>query len=433
MTTTHSTGVGIDFGTTNSALAFSGGDSVRIAQYALQGGQTEVFRSMLFFEEDQPFRAGRPPADVGPAAIENYLASGGEGRLMQSMKSFLACRTLTATQVFGRAMLLEEIVAMVVRELCTLGLEQLGLPHPKRVVAGRPVHFAYGDGEDDDAFAEERLRRGFALAGIEDVEFIPEPVAAALHYEARLDHDEVVLVADFGGGTSDFSVLRVGPGLRGQSATSRIIGTGGVGIAGDSLDGRLVDHVVAPALGKGSEYTTSTGGRMVLPAWIFLKLQRWHELSILKTGRNMKMLEQYVRTTDHPDRIRALIEVVDANQGYSLSRAVERTKIGLTEADEAIFHFDAGGIELKRTVKRSEFEQWIQPELTQLGKTVDDLLSKAGLVATDVDTVFMTGGTARVPAVRALFEARFGQSNLQAGAYHSSVAAGLAVHAQQTN
>ncbi|TNF23335.1 MAG: Hsp70 family protein [Deltaproteobacteria bacterium] len=424
--------VGVDFGTTNSAIAAIDADGrARLAAFPGPGGaRTPVFRSLLFFENDVDWVDGRPPATIGHEAIAEYLATGADGRLMQSMKSFLASRHVVATNVLGHNFTLESLIALVVARLRAAIRPELGVEPPAHVVAGRPVHFVYAETPEDDAYAEGRLRKAFVRAGFPEVTFVPEPVAAALHYASTLDHDEVVLVADFGGGTSDFSVLRVGPSTADDpNDAAHILGTAGVGVAGDNFDARLLDHLVAPALGKGSYYKSQEGKILEIPPAIFHRLERWHELSILKTPRMMESLHAYRRAAREPEKIGALIDVVDGDLGYALYAAVERAKVALSHADAAQFAFHADDLSVEAAVTRAEFEAWIAPELDALTQCLDGLLEDVGLTVNDVDTVFLTGGTALVPAVRALFEARFGAERLRTGDFLASVASGLARYA----
>ena len=243
--------IGIDFGTTNSALAVADEKgSLRLADFRFESGLTNIFRSILFFEMDEEQAGGRR-ITAGPDAIARYVETGGNGRLMQSMKTFLASSHATKTRILDKEYRLEEIIGYIIRLLRAQSEAQFG-PLSGKLIAGRPVHFAHAESPEDDALAESRLREAFSFAGFEHVEFELEPVAAARHYEGQLDHDELVLVADFGGGTSDFCVLRVGPGARKEASAKRVLGVSGVGVAGDSLDARIVEHIVAPELGKGS-------------------------------------------------------------------------------------------------------------------------------------------------------------------------------------
>ena len=422
-------GIGIDFGTTNSALAWSGPHGADVARFQLFSDPVRVFRSLLFFEAEREWVNFRPPAWTGPEAIEQYIETGADGRLMQSMKTFLGSRSLRGTSVFGTDISLEHLVSLVVGDLWSRAVSQIPMPRRPTIVAGRPVNFAHAKAEEDNQFAVERLTRAFALAGFEDVEFVMEPVAAAYHYEAGLKKDELVLVADFGGGTTDFCLLRVGPEARNMDDDARILGTGGVGIAGDNFDARIVEHLVAPQLGRGIKYRSMLGKRMDLPGWIFLKLQRWNELSVLKTRENLKMLREYAATAEEPHKLEALVTLVEDDLGYELFRAVEKAKVALSSGDIAKLVFEAPGVHIEAALERQQFEGWIAPELEAIRATLDETLSRTGVHAHEVDTVFLTGGTARVPAVRKIFSERFTEGRLRSGDYLASVASGLAVRA----
>jgi len=422
--------LGIDFGTTNSALAWAddAGQS-HVARFALQGQPVGTFRSILYFDAEREWERGRPIGVAGPQAIEAYLATDGEGRLMQSMKTFLASRIVTGTNVFGCDFALERLIAQIITALWDASKGQVDADMT-RMVAGRPVRFAGSDSEADDDHAEGRLRAAFAAAGFEDVELVLEPVAAALHYESTLTADETVLVADFGGGTSDFCLLRVGPSHRDDTSKDRIIGTRGVGVAGDNLDARIVQHLVGPALGAGSRYRSDMGNAMEIPRGIFDKLRKWNELSFLKTRKNIEMLLGYQRAAVEPKKLEALVHLVQANLGYRLYRAVEAVKVRLSSATATELVFADGPIDIRAGLTRGDFEGWIAPELDALASCVDTLLKDSGLDAGAVDTVFLTGGTGQVPAVRRLFAKRFGEHKLRTGQFLTSIASGLALHAR---
>lgn len=423
-------GIGIDFGTTNSALAWSDPSGSGVARFTLLGQPVSTFRSIVYFEEECRWERGRPIAAVGPEAIEGYIEHDGEGRLMQSLKSFLSSRLVAATSVYGYDYPFENLIARILEGLWSRGSTQVaGLNGRPKIVVGRPVRFVGSEDDQTDAYAEGRLKKAFAAAGFDDIELVLEPVAAALHYERSLSADETVLVADFGGGTSDFSILRVGPSFRDNPADrGRVLGTRGVGLAGDALDARIVQHVVAPALGQGSMYRSMTGNILEIPKTIFDKLKRWNELSILKTKSNLDMLHGYLKTAAEPDKIEALIHLVEDNLGYRLYRAIEETKVALSANDTAPFYFEDAGRILSATVARADFESWITPELDAIAGCVDALMNEVGTQT--IDSVFLTGGTGQVPAVRRLFEERFGKDRVKSGEFLTSIASGLAIHAQ---
>ena len=211
---------GIDFGTTNSSMALVMGDSqVQLAEFSLRGVETSSFRSVLYLEpRKRTGGAQRKHSWSGPAAIEHYLEAEEKGRLIQSLKSYLSSRTLTGTEVFGRRYTLEELISRMLSDLREEAERQFGTPI-RHAMVGRPVRFVGAETDDDDVYAVSRLREAFRLAGFEYVDFEMEPVAAAYAYESTLDHDELILIGDFGGGTSDFSLMRVGPEVRRRGRT----------------------------------------------------------------------------------------------------------------------------------------------------------------------------------------------------------------------
>lgn len=414
--------VGLDLGTTNSAIAVvddASGERVELARFEHEGGISDTFRSILYF------RQGEKPVG-GPQAIDRYLASEGDGRLIQSMKSYLADSTFQATNIFGRTTSLVDIIGTLVRELRSKAELVLG-PLGNRAVVGRPVHFASERGGDDEALAVKRLRESLAQGGFTDVELEYEPVAAAHFYEKTLDHDELVLIADFGGGTSDFSLIRVGPSYR-DKGQERIVGNDGVGIAGDALDSRLMYALVAPMLGLGVTYKALMGDKeLPVPVWIYARLMRWHHLSFLKTKKNLDLLHGIASQARHGGEMDALLHVIENDLGYHLYRAIERTKIALSASDSATFTFTDDVLTIEAPVTRADFEKWIAEDLEKMSSCVDGLLDRTGVARGDVDRVFMTGGSSFVPAVRNIFETRFGKEKIQAGGELISVASGLAL------
>lgn len=239
-----------------------------------------------------------------------------------------------------------------------------------------------------------------------------------------------MLIADFGGGTSDFCLVRVGPSVRerGRQA-SDILGTEGVALAGDAFDARILRHRVAPALGKGTTYM-SHGKEMPVPPWLYGHMEKWHHLSFLKSREHQKLLEDIADGAREPAKIEGFRHLVDADLGYHLYRSVEKTKVALSSATRAAFAFKDEPIDIAADVLRGELEAWIADELEAIRGCVDRLLGATGVAAGDVDKVFMTGGSSLVPAVRALFAERFGAGKLAGGDELTSVASGLALRAE---
>jgi hypothetical chaperone protein len=426
--------VGLDFGTTNSAIGVADGDRVTLARFAHKAGLADTFRSILYFHPDSRDKHGRLIATAGPRAIDRYLEAEGRGRLIQSLKSYLADRGFQATSIFSRTHSLVDLMTLLLADLRARAEEDLG-PLGSRIVVGRPVHFAHANSPDDEALAIERLRTSLANVGWTDVVFEYEPVAAAYYYEQQLSRDELVFIADFGGGTSDFSLIEVGPsraraGSDPAAKKRAILGSDGVGIAGDALDAKVLHNVVAPMLGLGSTYRAMFGRELEVPVWIYSKLRRWHHLSFLKTKKNTDLLEEIAAQTDEPSKIRALLHILDYDLGYHLYRAVERAKVDLSSKNETHFAFADPPVDFSAHITRPQFDGWIAEETTAMEECVDRLLATTGVAAKDVDQVFMTGGTSFVPAVRRIFDERFGAAKIRAGGEMISVATGLALRAR---
>jgi hypothetical chaperone protein len=428
--------VGVDFGTTNSAVAVRPPDGeVQLARFSSRRGERSTFRSILYFHREDD-GAGTGPelargiaAFAGPRAIDRYLETVGSGRLVQSLKSYLADHSFDATNLFNRTTTLSELVTYLARALREEAISSLGEKAfaGAAVVVGRPVHFVGGDTEEDDAFAVNRLKTALVAAGFPaSVELEYEPVAAAYHYEARLDHDERILVADFGGGTSDFTLIEVGPSYRGGKAARRILATDGVRLAGDSLDAKILHHVVAPALGLGSHYKSMMGKELEVPVWIYARLRKWHLLSFLRTKRTMDLIAEMEDQANEPGKIEALRHVIENDLGYKLYESVERAKVDLSSSATTRLTFEDEPLHLDVEVRRDDFERWIGEELASIGECTDRTLKSANLTPKDVDRVFMTGGTSMVPAVRQVFADRFGEAKLAGGEELTSVASGLA-------
>jgi hypothetical chaperone protein len=287
--------------------------------------------------------------------------------------------------------------------------------------------------EEDDSYAEGRLRSAFDLAGYESVEFEMEPVAAAHYYESLLDHDELILIGDFGGGTSDFSLVYVGPTVRRRGRVpDDIVGNAGVGIAGDAFDAKIIRHLVSPALGAGSQLR-SLGKILTVPSWVYIRLERWHHLSLLRAKDVLDMLRGVHAQSLEPEKIGAFIHFIKEDLGFHLHRAVQKLKCDLSNAPAARFRFSDGFVDLAMVVERASFEDWISEELGQIAGCVDSLLRSSGVMPQDVDMVFLTGGSSFVPAVRRIFETRFGEERIRGGNEFTSVARGLALKAMGTD
>ena len=351
--------VGIDFGTTNCAVAVATGGVVETARFGVSQA-LETFRSVLFFEGAQSRGRKRPLA--GPSAIDAYLTRETPGRLIQSLKSFLSSALFRETWVHNERYSVEDLTAAMALSLREEAERQLG-DLGKRVVVGRPVRFVGADTDDADALAVSRLDQAFRRAGFDEIQFEFEPIGAAYFYESTLDHNEKIVIADFGGGTSDFSLLKVGPRMRGRG----ILSTAGLPLAGDSFDAKIVRNVVSPMLGLGSEYR-SLDKMLPIPRSVYLKLEKWHHLSFLKTQETLRMLRSLQAQAEEPSKIEALLHLIESDAGYNLHRAVQRTKVELSSREHSEFVYEDPCVSIRQTVRRSDFEDWIDPQLSQISR-----------------------------------------------------------------
>lgn len=402
--------IGIDFGTTNSVVALLHDDgSVTTRRHA----SLDVFRSVLCFWTEPS--AGRVHLNhaAGPEAITAYLEDPLDSRLIMSMKTYLAQKSFTETRIFAHPFTLERLIATFLRALLD------GVSTAPRVVVGRPVRFA---GEFvDDTLGAARLSGAYAEAGFPDVVQALEPEAAGARFARTLTEPATVLIGDFGGGTSDFSVLRFDP-----RAGTRPLAHSGIGVAGDVFDYRIIDRAIAPLLGKGDTYRVM-GKPLPVPPEYYSGFARWHLLSLMRNPRTLRAISEVARTAQHPDRLRSLMALIEDGLGYALYQAVSTAKAELSRSEATTLRFAHKSFLVERDVTRAEFESWIASDLARLAATVDQVLAEAALRPEAIDRVFLTGGTAFVPSVRRLFESRFGSEKLEGGGEFVSVAEGLAL------
>lgn len=416
-----SVSIGIDFGTTNTVVALAeAGRPARLVRFAAPEGEIFAFRSALSYVAP-PERPRERTIEAGPRAIDAYVEDPVDTRFIQSFKTFAASESFTETEILGRRYQFEDLLSAFLLRLKDYAGAQLA-ELPQRVIVGRPVTFA---GASPNAeLAIKRYETAFRRLGFSEILYAYEPVGAAFFFARELDHDATVLVGDFGGGTSDFSIIRFT--REGGQIRATPLGRSGVGVAGDAFDYRIIDRLVSPQLGKGSDYV-SFGKVLPIPNRYYTAFARWDQLALMRASRDMREIRSLVRQAKEPDKLERLVEVLDENYGYLLYKSVSRLKETLSVETEAEFRFEAGNISIVRRVARTEFEDWIAPELSQIAKAVGEALEDAQLGPGDIDRVFLTGGSSLVPAVRRIFQERFDPARIETGAELESIASGLAL------
>ncbi len=408
--------LGLDFGTTNSVAAVARDGAADLVTLDGPAGYDPVFRSALCFWEDD----ARIESEAGPWAIREYLDYPQGSRFIQSFKSVAASASFEHATVFERRMRFEDLGRLFVAKMAARARGALD-GSARRVVVGRPVTFA--GSRPDEALARTRYDAVFASLGTE-VHYVYEPVGAAFSYAARLSEPATILVADFGGGTSDFSVVKVDvPG-----ATRRCVplGHAGVGIAGDRFDQRIVDRLVMPLLGKGGSYR-SFDKTLEIPGGYFADFADWSRLALMRNRRTLAELDKLRRAASDPGAIGRMIAVIEQELGYQLYDAVGRLKRALSAEPAALFRFEGAGLSIEAEVTRAQFEEWIAPDIARIDAAVDQALAASGIDAGGIDRVFLTGGTSLTPRLRRLFDDRFGADRIATGGELTSIAHGLAL------
>jgi hypothetical chaperone protein len=403
---------GLDFGTSNSTVALPSGVALPIDPTA---PSPRLFRSVLFFPEE-----GRN-VFAGHSAITEYLERS-EGRFIQSVKGWLPSTSFTATMIRNKAHKLEDLIAILLRRIREQAEQAAGATLDD-VTLGRPA--VLSPDPEADARAQARLQRAAELAGFRTVRFLIEPIAAALAYEASLQREELVLVADFGAGTSDLTLMRLGPGRRGApDRRGDVVASDGVHIGGDKFDAEIMRHKLLRHFGAGSTYQTFDK-RMPIPNHILGKLLSWHEMSFIRERSTQQLIDHMLHESDNVPAIEALYDLVEENLGYRLFRAIEAAKIRLSESDATTVDFEEARICIHEPVTRREFETFAQPLLDGLQRCTDGLLTRAQVAPAAIDSVFLTGGSSQIPAVRRLFATQFGEARLRTADAFTSVAEGL--------
>jgi hypothetical chaperone protein len=406
---------GVDFGTSNSTVGW-----VRPGQPSLlplEDGKTTLPSVVFFNADEDAVRYGR-------AALADYL-EGYDGRLMRSLKSLLGTPLMEGqTEVAGRALPFRQLLGQFIGELKGRAETAAGREFSS-VVLGRPVYFVDED-PDADRLAEDTLAGIARAAGFRDIAFQYEPIAAAFDYESRIEREELVLIADIGGGTSDFSLLRLGPGRRERlDRRDDILATGGVHLGGTDFDKYLSLASVMPLLGYGS--TLASGA--AIPSSYYFNLATWHTINLAYTRKSVVQLDDLVRDAAEPAKLRRLKALVEDRAGHWLAMQVEAAKIGLSSAAEVELDLDRLSPPEMLRVERATFVDAVAGLVDGIGAAVRRLLDEAGVAPAQVDTVFFTGGSSGVGALRERIAAIVPDARRVEGDLFGSIGSGLAIDA----
>ena len=416
--------LGLDFGTTNSVVALADGRSgTELVTFG--EARDAVFRSALCFWEEERGWNGIAH-EAGPWAIAEYLQSPLDSRFIQSFKSVAASPLFERAMIWGKPFRFEDLGRLFLQRLVAHAGGALD-ERPRRIVVGRPVEYA--GARPDPELARRRYDAMLAEFGTE-IFYVHEPLGAAHSYASRLTEPATILVADFGGGTTDFSIVRVAePGAPRRCVP---LASSGIGIAGDRFDYRIVDRLVLPLLGKGSHYR-SFDKILEIPGGYFSDFGDWSRLAMMRNRRTLDEIRRLQRDAERPELIGRMIALIEHEQGFPLYDAVGKLKRALSCSDHAEFHFTGGGIEIGADVRRADFELWIADDLRRIETAMEQALARAGTSAEAIDRVFLTGGSSLIPAIRILFERRFGEGRIATGGELTSIAHGLALIGEESD
>ncbi|WP_224000777.1 Hsp70 family protein [Aureimonas sp. SA4125] len=409
---------GLDFGTTNSTLGLISGGTPHLV--ALEDGQATIPSAMFFSLEDHSTHFGRK-------AVFEYV-DGAEGRFMRALKSVLGTSLMEETTRVGRERLhFGDIIGLFLKSLKATAETAAGAPIEK-VVLGRPVHFVDDDAKADRT-AEDQLAAAARAQGFSQIEFQFEPVAAALNYERDVTAEELALVVDIGGGTSDFTVIRLSPqAAKKPDRSDDILASSGVHIGGTDFDRVLSLAEVMPSLGLGS---STADGKRRMPVWYFNDLATWHRINLLYTPKIARDLFELRRESADPEKLSRFLKILEHRSGHRLAGKVEAAKIALTDAEEALISLKEPGLDLGRTITRPAFEAAVESLVAGITGSILECLSQAGIDAAAIDTVLLTGGSTQIPVVHRAATGLFPGARVVESDAFGSVGLGLAVDARR--
>lgn len=421
--------LGIDFGTSNSSVALlpKGESSMFPTNEATvlpldKNGLTTI-PSILFFPE------GGGNYYVGNEAIEHYLSDNAQGRLMQSIKTLLPDTSFTSTTISGWGRYTTEDLVFCILSTIRHRVELIVNQKIAAVVLGRPAIFS--EDEEEDKAAERCLLKAAKRAGFEHVRFQSEPIAAALTYKHSLNKQELVFVGDFGGGTSDFTVMRLSPHpVDDIDHVDDILAVNGISIAGDTFNSAIMRHKLLKHFGYYAHYGQyGDQKRLDVPHAIHYEICEWHKSSFLKDSRYYGSIQRMLYCSDDKQGFMRLQALIKENLGFPLFQSIQEAKCALSSNQTSRVTFNRSIINIDEEITRESFEEIIEEHIEKLGLCIDRTLAIANIDAIDMDAVFLTGGTSQTPRIRRLMAEKFGEEKLRSGDALTSVAEGLALSA----
>ncbi|KLT67340.1 Hsp70 family protein [Pedobacter sp. BMA] len=408
---------GIDFGTTNSALSIYDEEKKEIID-------TISIPSLIYFTESKSFVDGESHI-VGEKAIEAYLNDGMKGRFIKSIKQILSRTTFTETRIHNKRYTAADLVTLILTDLKRKADEITGVNCTKAVI-GRPVFFD-DDNTQKDTLAQSRLKKAAENTGFTDVRFQFEPIGAAFAYEQTITKKERVLVADLGGGTTDFTYLILDPDKVGsKDRKNDMIASGGIYIGGDSLDSAFMWEKGTPYFGKNTTYEATKGKVLTVPKSLFANICTWDKMNFFNGLKIKREIDDYYYYSGNDPKFKNLITLIENNLGYSLFRSIEKTKIELSEQTVSNFNYANMGIDIDEDISLARYNSIIEKDVNRIENYLNHFMETYHVQPDEIDCLFLTGGTSMVAAIQDLFKSKFPHIPLNSGDNFKSVAKGLA-------
>jgi len=409
---------GIDFGTTNSALSIYDEEKKEIIT-------TITVPSLIYFQQEKG-SAEVPDYVIGEQAITAYLKDGMKGRFIKSIKQILSRSSFIETRIHNKRYNAADLVTLILRDLKTKADKIIGYDCQKAII-GRPVFFD-DDSTSKDTLAQTRLSKAAENAGFREVRFQFEPIGAAFAYEKTITKREKVLVADLGGGTTDFTYLVLDPAKAGsRNRKDDMIASGGIYIGGDSFDSAFMWDKGTPYFGKNTLYEATPGKVLTVPISLFANICTWDQMNFFNSLRIKRDMEDYYHYSKKDRKFKNLLTLIDNNLGYSVFQAIEKTKIELSGLQVSKFSYSNMEIEINEDISIAQYEAIIEKDVRKINVYLDEFMLKNNIRTEDIDSLFLTGGTSLVRAIQNLFKMRFPHIPVNSGDNFTSVARGLAL------
>ena len=415
----------IDFGTSHSLVgALHNGKRVEALPIDPMGTDSTLMRSLLYF----------PHADechYGAEALTKYREFEMEGRLFRSFKSHLPNRNYIGTAIDNRIMTLENMVGLFLLELKKRAEKILGTKITKAVI-GKPARYSMDDVADE--FALYRMKKAAEYAGFKEVTFVPEPLAAALEFKRQINDDKTILIGDFGGGTSDFTIMKI---TKHDFKKSDVLGVDGCPLAGDSLDSLFMQNRLNAGFGAQTQYRMPMSDNLLtMPGSVMDRLNKPSQIVHLKekeTYEFIKEIKKCALRAEDKEKIDRLFILIEDQQIFPFFEEIEKTKRNLSLKSTSNFDFLYPDLETREIFSAVEFQNWSANFKKNVFEALDRCFQQAQVGHAEIDHVFLTGGTAHVPFIQEEFKRLFGAGKLQSKNYFHSILSGLIESAKNRN